>query len=94
MKQFYLVFFLVVHSCLGYGEPVQYNAIHPYDTMEVVFTNAYDDVELAGTLSFPKQEGRYPAVILLTGSGAQNRDEEILGHRPFKVIADYLTIEV
>ena len=39
----------------------------------------------------PKKEGDYPAVILITGSGAQNRDEEILGHKPFLVIADYLT---
>ncbi|MBE8719872.1 alpha/beta hydrolase family protein [Sphingobacterium pedocola] len=92
MKQFYVIFFLVIHSCLGYGEPVQYlSASQPYDTLEVVFTNVYDDVQLAGTLSFPKRAGRYPAVILLTGSGAQNRDEEISGHKPFKVITDYLT---
>ncbi|TJZ60564.1 alpha/beta fold hydrolase [Sphingobacterium olei] len=92
MKQFYLVFFLVVYSCLGYAKSVHDPSVpHSYDTLEVVFTNTYDDVQLAGTLSFPKQRGSFPAVILLTGSGAQNRDEEILGHKPFKVIADYLT---
>jgi hypothetical protein len=42
-------------------------------------------------LSLPKKEGLFPAVILITGSGAQNRDEELLGHKPFLVIADYLT---
>lgn len=92
MKQFYVIFFLVINSCLGYGEQYQQGrAFYPYDTLEVVFTNAYDDVQLAGTLSFPKKVGKYPAVILLTGSGAQNRDEEISGHKPFKVITDYLT---
>ncbi|GGH21840.1 alpha/beta hydrolase [Sphingobacterium alkalisoli] len=92
MKQFYLLFFLVVHSCLGYARPVQLPAApYQYDTLEVVFTNTYDDVQLAGTLSFPADKGRHPAVIMLTGSGAQNRDEEMAGHKPFKVIADYLT---
>ena len=41
----------------------------------------------SGTLTLPSAQGKYPCVILLTGSGTQNRDEEILGHRPFKVIA-------
>ena len=42
-------------------------------------------------MSLPTKEGVFPAVILITGSGAQNRDEELLGHKPFLVIADYLT---
>jgi pimeloyl-ACP methyl ester carboxylesterase len=46
---------------------------------------------LAGTLSLPQKEGKFPVVILISGSGAQNRDEEILGHKPFLVLADYLT---
>lgn len=62
---------------------------------EVVITvspsNA-DTMHLAGTLTLPAgTEGKVPAVILITGSGAQNRDEELLGHRPFKVIAEYLS---
>lgn len=48
-------------------------------------------VELNGTLTLPKESGKYPAVVLVSGSGTQNRDEELLGHKPFKVIADYLT---
>ncbi|WP_433833000.1 alpha/beta hydrolase family protein [Flavobacterium anhuiense] len=62
-----------------------------YYTEEVKFENKTDHLTLAGTLSLPKKEGNFPAVILITGSGAQNRDEEALGHKPFLVLADYLT---
>ena len=51
-----------------------------------------DSMRLSGTLTLPVGvEGDVPAVILVTGSGAQNRDEELMGHRPFKVIAEYLS---
>lgn len=63
----------------------------PYYTEEVVFENKIDKNILAGTLSLPQKEGHFPAVILITGSGPQNRDEELLGHKPFLVLADYLT---
>lgn len=63
----------------------------PYYTEEVVFENKTDKNVLAGTLSLPTKEGKFPVVILITGSGAQNRDEEVLGHKPFLVLADYLT---
>lgn len=43
-----------------------------------------------GTLTLPSAQGKYPCAVLLTGSGTQNRDEEILGHKPFKVIAAWL----
>jgi pimeloyl-ACP methyl ester carboxylesterase len=48
-------------------------------------------VKMAGTLTLPPSGGPFPAVLLLTGSGAQDRDETILGHKPFLVLADYLT---
>jgi len=64
---------------------------YSYYTEEVVFKNKGANINLAGTLSLPTKEGVFPAVILITGSGAQNRDEELLGHKPFLVIADYLT---
>jgi pimeloyl-ACP methyl ester carboxylesterase len=48
-------------------------------------------VRLAGTLTKPKGPGKFPAVLLITGSGPQNRDEEIFGHKPFLLIADFLT---
>ncbi len=62
-----------------------------YYTEDVVFENKVANINLAGTLSLPTKEGVFPAVILISGSGAQNRDEELLGHKPFLVIADYLT---
>lgn len=61
----------------------------PYVEQEVRFTNG--DVTLAGTLTLPEGKGPFPAVVLLTGSGAQNRDEEIFGFKPFRIIADHLT---
>jgi fermentation-respiration switch protein FrsA (DUF1100 family) len=64
---------------------------YPYYSQDVSFKNNKADVTLAGTLTLPQKEGIYPAVILITGSGPQNRDEEILGHKPFLVISDYLT---
>jgi uncharacterized protein len=70
-------------------EPV---APFPYKSEDVKFNNAAaPGVTLAGTLTMPSTPGPHPAVILITGSGAQNRDEEILGHKPFMILADYLT---
>ena len=64
---------------------------YPYYTEDVQFTNTKENILLAGTLSLPKKEGTFPAVILISGSGQQNRDSELLGHKPFLVLADYLT---
>jgi len=64
---------------------------YPYYTEDVHFVNKNGNFVLAGTLTMPRETGVFPAVILITGSGPQNRDEEILGHKPFLVIADYLT---
>lgn len=64
---------------------------YPYREEEVIFTNTKDKITLAGTLTLPKEGGRYPAAILITGSGPQNRDEELMGHKPFLVLADHLT---
>ena len=62
----------------------------PYYTEEVTFTNKRDGVTLAGTLTLPDKKGKYPVVVLISGSGQQDRDEEIKGHKPFLVIADHL----
>lgn len=63
----------------------------PYDAEEVVVENSADSVKLAGTLTLPRTAGPHPAVIFITGSGPQDRDEALIGHRPFLVLADYLT---
>jgi pimeloyl-ACP methyl ester carboxylesterase len=64
---------------------------YPYYEEEVSFENKEDGVILAGTLTLPQKDGVFPAVVLISGSGAQNRDEELMEHKPFLVIADYLT---
>lgn len=63
----------------------------PYLAEEIYFINEEAGITLAGTLTLPQKDGSFPAVILITGSGPQNRNEELLGHKPFLVIADYLT---
>lgn len=62
-----------------------------YNSEDIAFENNKEAVTLAGTFTFPKKKGTFPAVVLISGSGPQNRDEELLGHKPFLVLADYLT---
>jgi fermentation-respiration switch protein FrsA (DUF1100 family) len=64
---------------------------YSYYSEDITFENKKAGISLAGTLTLPKKEGVFPVVILISGSGAQNRDEELLGHKPFLVLADYLT---
>lgn len=61
----------------------------PYRREEVTFPSG--NIRIAGTLTRPEGAGRFPAVVLLSGSGAQNRDEEMFGFRPFHDVADFLT---
>lgn len=64
----------------------------PYTAEEVDFGNPqWPGVHLAGTLTIPEGEGPFPAAVMITGSGGQDRDEALMGHRPFAVIADHLT---
>ncbi|HEX7401745.1 MAG TPA: alpha/beta hydrolase [candidate division Zixibacteria bacterium] len=63
----------------------------PYEAREVSYENKQAGITLAGTLTLPKTGAPFPAVLLITGSGAEDRDETVLGHRPFLVLADYLT---
>lgn len=64
---------------------------YPYKAEDVRFENAGAGVTLAGTLTLPEGAGPFPAVVLISGSGPQDRDEALMGHRPFFVLADYLT---
>lgn len=64
---------------------------YPYKEEEVTFDNKEADVKLSGTLTLPEKAGIYPAIILISGSGPQDRDETFYGHKPFLVLADYLT---
>ncbi|MFH0735064.1 MAG: alpha/beta fold hydrolase [bacterium] len=65
------------------------HVIKPYIEDEVTFKNG--EITLAGTLSYPSKEGSFPAVILISGSGAQNRDSDIFGFKLFSIAADYFT---
>jgi len=66
-------------------------ATDAYQSQEVSFPSAAPGITLAGTLTKPQGEGPFPAVLLVTGSGPQDRDETLVGHKPFLVIADHLT---
>lgn len=74
-----------------YTRPQTPEPPYPYLEEEVRFRNEKAGITLAGTLTVPSEGKNFPAVVLITGSGGQNRDEEVYDHRPFKVIADYLT---
>ncbi|WP_310554532.1 alpha/beta fold hydrolase [Flavobacterium sp.] len=64
---------------------------YPYISEDITFENKQAGITLAGTLTLPKKEGKFPVVVLISGSSPQNRDEEILGHKPFLVLSDHLT---
>lgn len=61
----------------------------PYQIEEVTFQSGA--VNLAGSLTVPQGDGPFPAVLLISGSGLQDRDETVFGHKPFWVIADHLS---
>src|SRR6476646_6379315 len=64
---------------------------YPYKEEEVTYKNAKADIQLAATITIPPGKGPFPAVLLMSGSGPHDRDESLMGHKPFLVLADYLT---
>jgi pimeloyl-ACP methyl ester carboxylesterase len=64
---------------------------YPYDEQEVSYENKAAQIKFAGTLTLPRSGAPHPAVLLITGSGPQDRNETLMGHKPFLVLADYLT---
>jgi pimeloyl-ACP methyl ester carboxylesterase len=64
---------------------------YPYHEEEVTYENPQAKIKLAATLTIPSGKGPFPAVLLMAGSGPHDRDESIMGHKPFLVLADYLT---
>lgn len=77
------------------NKPQEPKAPFPYNTEEITFENKAANATFAGTITLPKVvfkgKKKLPAVILISGSGPQDRNEELLGHKPFLIIADYLT---
>lgn len=74
----------------GIARPQTPKPPYPYTEREVTI-DAPEAGKLAGTLTIPSGTGPFPAVVLITGSGQQDRDETILRHRPFRILADRLT---
>jgi hypothetical protein len=74
-----------------FNRPQEPKKPYPYTEEEVSYRNHKDNVKIAGTLTVPRGGGPYPVVLLITGSGPQDRNETIAGHQPFLVLADYLT---
>jgi pimeloyl-ACP methyl ester carboxylesterase len=81
----------LVESVPGFRRPQTPKRPFPYIEEEVTFTKKAAAVKLAGTLTLPRSKGPHPAAILLQGSGPHGRDEMVCYHRPFLVLADYLT---
>ena len=71
--------------------PQEPKAPYPYHVEDVTFPNESAGIELAGTITLPEGMGPFTGVVLVSGSGPQDRDEALMDHKPFHVLADYLT---
>lgn len=90
-----LLFIIYIPSLLSQenklNRPQTPVAPYPYQSENVTFENTTDGVTLAGTFTYPKGAGNLPAVVLISGSGPNDRDCDFLEHKPLLVIADFLT---
>ncbi|MCF7859517.1 MAG: alpha/beta hydrolase [Candidatus Cloacimonetes bacterium] len=86
-----IILTITLIACGQQNRPQVIDLNLPYTVEEVNFLNHTDGAKLAGTLIIPKKGKTFPAVILVSGSGLQDRDETVYGHKPFKVLSDYLT---
>ena len=97
IKQLFTVFSLLAASDELLNEvsaplrPQEPKSVISYDAEEVKYSNLTANVTLAGTLTLPRSEKPSPAVLLIAGSGAIDRDETVFEHKPFLVLADHLT---
>lgn len=82
MKNFTLLLLILSH--------LAFSQENKFRSEEVDYWNTIDSVHIFGTLTMPAAGSKFPAVLLITGSGTQDRDETLFGHKPFKVIAEYL----
>ncbi len=64
---------------------------YSYNSEDVLYYNADSTIQFGATITYPKTGGPFPVALMITGSGQQDRDETIFDHKPFAVIADYLT---
>jgi len=75
----------------SYNRPQTPKAPYAYKSEDVTYTSSDQSITYGATITIPQGEGPFPAVLLVSGSGQQNRDEEIFEHKPFAVIANCLT---
>ena len=87
--QFKVVFVITLFASLFLGIQASQSQNKPYMEEEIIFKNG--GITLGGTLTLPNVKGKHPAIILISGSGAQNRDSDLLGFKIFKLIAEHLT---
>jgi hypothetical protein len=80
-----------VEEVVGPRRPQEPEPPFPYRTEDLRYPNAEAGIHLAGTLTLPEGRGPFPAVALISGSGAQNRDPEVFGHRLFLVLSDLIS---
>jgi len=80
-----------VEAIPGYRRPQTPVRPYPYEEEEVAYENTKAGITISGTLTLPRGKGPFPAALLISGSGPQDRDQFVLLHRPFKVLADHLT---
>lgn len=74
-----------------YDRPQNPTPPFPYKIEDVTYFNQDKSIQFGGTLTIPGKGEKHPVAILITGSGQEDRDETLFGHKPFLVIADYLT---
>ena len=93
MNKLIFSFFLiiVVTKSFSQAKPQEPIPPFPYESEELLIFNDKDSVNIGATLTKPAGIKNYAVAILLSGSGAQNRNSELLGHKPFLFISDYLT---
>ncbi len=82
MKKIFLLSFFAIQAVFSQNN---------FKSEEVNYWNTTDSVHIFGTLTMPEKGSKFPAVILITGSGTQDRNSTLFGHKPFKVIAEYLS---
>lgn len=93
IKYLYFVFFVISAFLMNaqINRPQEPKGPFNYKIEEITFTNDIDSISLAGTLTYPKTGSNFPSAILISGSGPQDRNSTFMNHKPFLVIADYLT---
>lgn len=90
MRIFWLAW-VVILPMVARERPQNPTKPYPYREQDLTYRNPAAGIEIGATLTIPNGRGPFPAIILITGSGQQDRDESALGHKPFLVLADYLT---